>query len=107
MSNPKYSEELTASQIKELENLMKELTNTAKDVVDDFETNPSELNSGSAVQIHSESPYLDADSTDEPVFKDNKWKRILKQGLPIPPKNSEKSDKKPKKSSKKSKKGKK
>lgn len=107
MSQDKYSKDLTPSQIKELEEIMGELTDTAKEVVDDFESNPTDLNSGSYVQIHSESPFLDSDENDEPRFEGKKWKSILKQGLPIPPKNRDIPVKKSKKSSKKSKKGKK
>ena len=100
----KYSDELTPSQIKELEEIMGELTDTAKEVVEDFEKNPSDLNSGSAVQIHELSPYLDSDKDDKPKFEGKRWKSVLKQGLPIPPKNREISVKKSKKSSKKRKK---
>ena len=85
MSQKKYSDELTPSQIKELEEIMGELTDSAKEVVDDFAKNPSELNSGSAVQIHSESPYLDSTDGTEPQFKDERWKKVIKNTLPPPP----------------------
>ena len=91
----KYSEELTKEQIKELEDIMGELTDTAKEVVEDYAKNPSEL-SGSAVQIHEESPYLDSDKNDDPLFKEDKWKRILNPGLPFPPQESKKKKKKKK-----------
>jgi hypothetical protein len=86
----KYSEELTLSQIKELESIMDELADTATDVVDDFIKNPSDLNSGSAVQIHELSPYLDTVSdTDDEKFEGNRWKRVIKKGLPVPPTSPE------------------
>ena len=107
MGQDKYSDELTPSQIKELEKIMGELTDTAKEVVEDFTKNPTDLNSGSYVQIHHESPFLDSDENDEPRFEGERWKSALKQGLPIPPKNRDISVKKAKKSTKKSKKGKK
>ena len=90
----KYSDELTPSQIKELEEIMGELTDTAKEVVDDFEKNPSKLNSGSAVQIHSESPYLDSHDDTTPLFKDDKWKKVIKNTLPPPPIKIKKKSKK-------------
>ena len=107
MGQDKYSDELTPSQIKELEEIMGELTDTAKEVEEDFEKNPTDLNSGSYVQIHHESPFLDADDDDNPRFDGDRWKSALKQGLPIPPKNKDIPVKKSKKSSKKSKKDKK
>ena len=42
---------------KELEKLLKEITDEAKKVVEDYVKNPSEL-SGSTVQIHTDSPLL-------------------------------------------------
>ena len=81
----KYSEELTSSQIKELESIMGELASSAKEVVDDYEKNPTDLNSGSAVQIHEDSPFLDSTDGQEPSFSGSRWKSVLKKGLPIPP----------------------
>tara|TARA_B100000287_G_C20434964_1_gene703130 strand:+ start:590 stop:793 length:204 start_codon:yes stop_codon:yes gene_type:complete len=42
---------------KELEKLLKEITEEAKSVVEDYIKNPSEL-SGSALHIHPDSPFL-------------------------------------------------
>ena len=42
---------------KELEKLLKEITDEAKSVVEDYIKNPPE-NSGSIVQIHENSPFL-------------------------------------------------
>ena len=62
---------LTKKEQKELKRLIKEITEDAKDVVQDYENNPSEL-SGSAVHIHEDSPFLDEN------IDGNKWKRVLR-----------------------------
>ena len=49
---------LTIEQKKELEKLIKEITEQAKSVVEDYSKNPSEM-SGSVIQIHEDSPLLD------------------------------------------------
>ncbi len=55
---------LTKEQKKELERLIKELTEEAKKVVDDYAKNPTDM-SGSMVMIHENSPLLeDKDETD-------------------------------------------
>ena len=55
---------LTEEQKKELEKLIKELTDEAKKVVDDYAKNPTDM-SGSMVMIHQNSPLLkDKDETD-------------------------------------------
>ena len=51
------TEHLSTEEKKELEKLIKEITEEAKRVVEDYVKNPSEL-SGSAVQIHVDSPHL-------------------------------------------------
>ena len=51
---------LTQKEKKELEKLIKEITETAKEVVEDYSKNPSEM-SGSVVQIHETSPILNKD----------------------------------------------
>ena len=51
------TEHLSKNEKKELENLIKQITDEAKLVVEDYIKNPSEL-SGSSIQIHSDSPLL-------------------------------------------------
>ena len=63
---------LTKEQQIELEKLMNEITESAKDVVDDYEKNPSEI-SGSVVAIHEDSPFVD-----ERIELDANWRRVLK-----------------------------
>ena len=48
---------------KELERLLKEITEEAKKVVEDYVKNPSEM-SGSVVQVHVNSPIVDSDYED-------------------------------------------
>ena len=48
---------LTKKEQQELEKLLKEITDEAKFVVEDYKNNPSEM-SGSIIQIHEDSPYL-------------------------------------------------
>ena len=71
------SDELTKEQKKELEKLQKEIIDEAKKVVDDYVDNPSE-SSGSMVRVHENSPYLDSDENDEPLFSGSRWKKIMK-----------------------------
>ena len=52
--------ELTKEQQELLKRLTDEIMNIATEVVDDYETNPSEM-SGSVTQIHIDSPILDED----------------------------------------------
>ena len=55
---------LTKEQKKELERLIRELTEEAKKVVDDYAKNPTDM-SGSMVMIHENSPLLkDKDDVD-------------------------------------------
>ena len=51
---------------KELERLKKEILDEAKKVVDNYVENPSDI-SGSVVNIHQNSPYLDSDEDGEPI----------------------------------------
>ena len=71
------SKELTKEQREELEKLQKEILEEAKKVVDDYVDNPSDI-SGSVVNIHQNSPYLDSDKNDEPLFSGSRWKKIMK-----------------------------
>ena len=52
---------------KELEKLKKEILDEAKKVVEDYVDNPSDI-SGSVVNIHQNSPFLDEDENGEPAF---------------------------------------
>ena len=71
------SKELTKEQREELEKLQKEILEEAKKVVDDYVDNPSDI-SGSVVNIHQNSPFLDTDENDEPVFSGSRWTKIIK-----------------------------
>ena len=62
---------------KELERLKKEILDEAKKVVDNYVDNPSDI-SGSVVNIHQSSPFLDTDENDEPAFSGSRWKHIIK-----------------------------
>ena len=62
---------------KELERLKKEILEEAKKVVKDFVNNPTDI-SGSVVNIHQNSPFLDEDSNGEPAFSGSRWKHVIK-----------------------------
>ena len=62
---------LTEEQQKELEELLKDSISEAKKVKKDYEDNPSEI-SGSTVQIHETSPFVD-----ERVPDDSNWKHVI------------------------------
>ena len=65
------------TQEKELEKLKKEILDEAKKVVDNYVENPSE-ESGSTVNIHQNSPFLDSDENGEPLFSGSRWTKILR-----------------------------
>jgi len=71
------SKELTKEQQEELEKLQKEILDEAKKVVDDYVDNPSDI-SGSTINIHQNSPFLDTDENNEPMFSGSRWKHIIK-----------------------------
>ena len=71
------SDKLTKEQREELEKLQKEIVDEAKKVVDNYVENPSE-ESGSTVNIHQNSPFLDTDENDEPAFSGSRWKYVIK-----------------------------
>ena len=71
------SEELTKEQKKELEKLQKEILDEAKKVVENYVDNPSDI-SGSVVNIHENSPFLDEDDEGEPEFSGSRWTKIIK-----------------------------
>ena len=62
---------------KELEKLKKEIMEEAKKVVDNYVDNPSEI-SGSTINIHQNSPFLDSDENNEPMFSGSRWTKIIK-----------------------------
>ena len=71
------SDDLTKEQKKELEKLQKEILDEAKKVVDDYVDNPSEI-SGSTINIHENSPFLDEGDNGEPAFSGSRWTKIIK-----------------------------
>ena len=62
---------------KELEKLKKEIIEEAKKVVENYVDNPSDI-SGSTVNIHQNSPFLDSDEDGEPLFSGSRWTKIIK-----------------------------
>ena len=68
---------LTDKQKEELQKLADEVLKEAELVVKDYEDNPSDI-SGSTVNIHENSPFLDADDNAEPVFSGSRWTRVIK-----------------------------
>ena len=62
---------------KELEKLKKEILDEAKKVVESYVDNPSDI-SGSTVNIHQNSPFLDTDENDEPLFSGSRWTKVIK-----------------------------
>ena len=62
---------------KELERLKKEILEEAKKVKSDYNENKSQL-SGSVFHIHENSPYLDTDEDDEPLFSGSRWTKVIK-----------------------------
>ena len=71
------SDDLTKEQREELEKLQKEIIDEAKKVVDNYVDNPSEI-SGSVVNIHINSPFLDEDEKGEPAFSGSRWRHVIK-----------------------------
>ena len=62
---------------KELERLKKEILEEAKKVVDNYVENPSDI-SGSVVNIHENSPFLDVDENNEPRHSGSRWTKLIK-----------------------------
>ena len=71
------SDDLTKEEQEELEKLQKEIVDEAKKVVDNYVDNPSDI-SGSVVNIHQNSPFLDSNENNEPQFSGSRWKHIIK-----------------------------
>ena len=65
---------------KELEKLKKEIMEEAKKVVDNYVENPSDI-SGSVVNIHQNSPYLDSNEESEPMFSGSRWTRVIRSKI--------------------------
>ena len=73
-------DDLTKKQKEELEKLQKEIVDEAKKVVEDYVDNPSEI-SGSTVNIHQNSPFLDTElDSDKPLFSGSRWTKVIKRG---------------------------
>ena len=56
---------------KELDPIIAEITELAKSVAEDFKENPTDI-SGSTIQIHEDSPYVDEN------YPDKGWNRVIK-----------------------------
>ena len=65
---------------KELEKLKKEILEEAKKVVDNYVENPSDI-SGSVVNIHQNSPYLDSDEDGEPMYSGSRWTKVIRSKM--------------------------
>ena len=63
---------------KELEKLKKEILKEAKKVVENYVDNPSDI-SGSVVNIHENSPFLDSDDDGEPMHSGSRWTKIIRR----------------------------
>ena len=74
-----YYEEKEVQQ-KELEKLKKEILDEAKKVVDNYVENPSDI-SGSVVNIHQNSPYLDSNEDGEPIHSGSRWTKVLRSKI--------------------------
>ena len=64
----------------ELEQLKKEILDEAKKVVDNYVDNPSDI-SGSTVNIHQNSPFLDGDENDNPLYSGSRWTHVIKSKI--------------------------
>ena len=62
---------------KEFKRLKKEILDEAKKVVDNYVDNPSDI-SGSVVNIHENSPFLDEDENGEPRHSGSRWTKVIK-----------------------------
>tara|TARA_Y100000034_G_scaffold55152_1_gene67618 strand:+ start:1853 stop:2065 length:213 start_codon:yes stop_codon:yes gene_type:complete len=56
---------------KELDLIISEITELAKSVAEDFRENPTDI-SGSTIQVHEDSPYVDE------KYPDKGWNRVIK-----------------------------
>ena len=62
---------------KQLEQLKKEILDEAKKVVENYVDNPTDI-SGSVVNIHENSPFLDETKEGEPQFSGSRWTKVIK-----------------------------
>ena len=62
---------------KKLEQLKKEILDEAKKVVENYVDNPSDI-SGSVVNIHENSPFLDENEKGEPMYSGSRWTKLIK-----------------------------
>tara|TARA_B100000131_G_C17912339_1_gene530857 strand:+ start:421 stop:738 length:318 start_codon:yes stop_codon:yes gene_type:complete len=70
---------LTFEQQKELVELVDEINNEAKNVVEDYSKNPSKLSGSTTINIHQNSPFLDTEKdSDEPLYSGSRWTHVLK-----------------------------
>tara|TARA_E500000331_G_scaffold61629_1_gene56223 strand:+ start:272 stop:499 length:228 start_codon:yes stop_codon:yes gene_type:complete len=74
------SDDLTKEQKEELEKLQKEIVDEAKKVVEDYVDNPTDI-SGSVVSIHQNSPFLDSDEKDEPMYSGSRWTKVIRSKM--------------------------
>ena len=74
------NDDLTKEQREELEKLQKEILDEAKKVVDDYVDNPSDI-SGSTINIHQNSPFLDSDEDGEPMFSGSRWTKVIRSKI--------------------------
>ena len=56
---------------KELDPIIAEITELAKSITEDFKENPTDI-SGSIIQVHEDSPYVDE------RYPDKGWNRVIK-----------------------------
>ena len=66
------NDKLTNEQQKELEKIIKEITDDAKSVVDDYVKNPPVISGSAEIHIHEESPWLDENQEFIPLTKKRK-----------------------------------
>ena len=64
----------------ELEQLKKEIMDEAKKVVNNYLDSPSDI-SGSVVNIHENSPFLDSNEDGEPMFSGSRWTKIIRSKI--------------------------
>ena len=74
------SEKLTKKQKEELEKLQNEIIDEAKKVVENYVDNPSDI-SGSLVNIHQNSPFLDSNKDGEPSFSGSRWTKVIRSKI--------------------------
>tara|TARA_Y100000401_G_C8259099_1_gene192332 strand:+ start:430 stop:636 length:207 start_codon:yes stop_codon:yes gene_type:complete len=63
---------ITEEEKKELEKLIKEITDDAKSVVEDYINNPPTISGSAQIHIHEESPWLDENQEFIPLTKKRK-----------------------------------